>query len=122
VLFRSNGWDPAAHQLKPRTNGKRSVSVLMDAGAVVSFRYLAEGGHFFDDADADRFDDNGYGSTHSVIVLPSPKKAAPAAAPASTATKAKKTAPAKAKATPAARASAKPPTKKASGAKGKPKR
>jgi hypothetical protein len=70
-----NGWDPAAHRLKPRSNGKRSVSVLMDPGREVSFRYLAEGGHFFDDADADRYDDNGYGGTHSVLVLRTAKAA-----------------------------------------------
>ena len=65
-----NGWDPAAHQLRPRSNGKRSVSVLIDPGTEVSFRYLAEGGQFFDDAEADRLDDNGYGGSHSVLVLP----------------------------------------------------
>ena len=37
-----NEWDPAAHPLKPRTNGKRSVSVLMHPGRPVTFRYLAE--------------------------------------------------------------------------------
>jgi len=64
-----NHWDPAAHPLKPRTNGKRSVSVVMSPGPV-TFRYLAEGGHFFDDPDADRYEDNGYGGTHGVLVVP----------------------------------------------------
>ena len=89
-----NGWDPAVHQLRPRSNGKRSVSVLIDPGTEVSFRYLAEGGQFFDDVEADRLDDNGYGGSHSVLVLPpaaatAPTKA-PAPAPARTAASTKK--------------------------------
>ena len=87
-----NGWDPAVHQLRPRSNGKRSVSVLIDPGSEVSFRYLAEGGQFFDDDDADRLDDNGYGGSHSVLVLPpanapSVTRAAPAPARAAASTK-----------------------------------
>ena len=78
-----NGWDPAVHQLRPRSNGKRSVSVLIDPGTEVSFRYLAEGGQFFDDVEADRLDDNGYGGSHGVLVLPPATATASIAAPAS---------------------------------------
>jgi hypothetical protein len=34
-----------------------------------SFRYLAEGGSFFDEPDADAIEANGYGDTHSLIVV-----------------------------------------------------
>lgn len=73
-----NGWDPAAHPLKPRTNGKRSAVVTLPAGTRHAFRYLADGGHFFDDPEADGYEDNGYGGTHGVIVLDIPPRKAPA--------------------------------------------
>ena len=63
-----NGWDPAVHPLKKRSNGTRSVTVAMPPGRC-SFRYLAEGGAFFDDADADMLEDNGFGGTHSVLIV-----------------------------------------------------
>ena len=63
-----NDWDPAVHPLKKRSNGTRSVTVAMPPGRS-TFRYLAEGGAFFDDADADFLEDNGFGGTHSVLVV-----------------------------------------------------
>ncbi|MBL8932639.1 MAG: isoamylase early set domain-containing protein [Kineosporiaceae bacterium] len=48
-----NSWTPGAHTLVKRTNGTRSVSVTVPQGAVYRFRYLAEGGQWFDDPDAD---------------------------------------------------------------------
>lgn len=74
-----NHWNPAAHPLKPRTNGKRSVVVTLPPGSRHAFRYLAEGGQFFDDPEADGYEDNGYGGTHGVVVLDIPT-AAPAVA------------------------------------------
>jgi len=63
-----NGWDPAVHPLKKRSNGTRSVTVVMAPGRH-SFRYLGEGGAFFDDGDADALEDNGFGGTHSVLIV-----------------------------------------------------
>jgi 1,4-alpha-glucan branching enzyme len=48
-----NGWQPGRHLLIRRTNGTRSVAVSMRPGSAHRFRYLAEGGHWFDDPDAD---------------------------------------------------------------------
>ena len=48
-----NGWQPGRHLLVRRTNGTRSVAVSMPPGSAHRFRYLAEGGHWFDDPDAD---------------------------------------------------------------------
>lgn len=92
-----NAWDPAAHPLKPRTNGKRSVVVTLPPGSRHAFRYLAEGGHFFDDPDADGYEANGYGDVHGVLVVDAP--------PA----KVRKPAPRKPSATPAAAAAAPAP-------------
>ncbi len=48
-----NAWTPGAHALIKRTNGTRSVSVTVPSGSVHRFRYLAEGGQWFDDPEAD---------------------------------------------------------------------
>jgi hypothetical protein len=34
---------------------------------VTCFRYLADGGEFFDEPAADRIEPNGFGQTHSVL-------------------------------------------------------
>ena len=44
-----NGWDLFAHPLRRRANGTRSAAVTVLAGAMLRFRYLAEGGIWFDD-------------------------------------------------------------------------
>ena len=41
-----NDWRPGVHELRPRTNGTRSVAVTVPGGARMRFRYLAEGGHW----------------------------------------------------------------------------
>jgi 1,4-alpha-glucan branching enzyme len=72
-----NGWDPHAHPLIRDGSGHRVATVPLAPGSY-AFRYLAEGGRFFDDPQADSFADNGYGETHGVVdVMPSdgtPKK------------------------------------------------
>ena len=54
-----NGWDPHAHPLRKRGNGSRSAVVTIPAGATLHFRYLAEGGIWFDDETADMRDAQG---------------------------------------------------------------
>jgi 1,4-alpha-glucan branching enzyme len=44
-----NQWDPFAHPLRRRANQTRSVSVTVPPGSTLRFRYLAEGGRWFDD-------------------------------------------------------------------------
>lgn len=63
-----NDWNPFSHPLKKRSNGTRSVTVDLPSGCH-SFRYLAEGGSFFDDPDADAIEANGYGATHSLVYI-----------------------------------------------------
>lgn len=38
-----NSWRPGTHELRRRSNGTRSSTVTVPAGAAVRFRYLAEG-------------------------------------------------------------------------------
>jgi 1,4-alpha-glucan branching enzyme len=54
-----NDWDPFAHPLQRRSNGTRSAVVAVPAGRRVRFRYLAEGGRWFDDDTADEQDPHG---------------------------------------------------------------
>jgi 1,4-alpha-glucan branching enzyme len=44
-----NDWDPSAHPLRLRSNQTRSASVTVPVGSTLRFRYLAEGGMWFDD-------------------------------------------------------------------------
>jgi 1,4-alpha-glucan branching enzyme len=54
-----NGWDPFAHPLRRRANGTRSATVTVPAGRTMHFRYLAEGGIWFDDEAAPHQDAHG---------------------------------------------------------------
>ena len=54
-----NDWQPGAHKLVKRSNGTRTVAVAVPAGETVRFRYLGEGGVWFDDADADEITPEG---------------------------------------------------------------
>ena len=53
VVGSFNDWKPGAHKLVRRSNGTRSVTIAVPTGQPVQFRYLAEGGVWFDDEDAD---------------------------------------------------------------------
>jgi hypothetical protein len=44
-----NDWDPLANPLRIRANRTRSASVTVPSGSTLRFRYLAEGGRWFDD-------------------------------------------------------------------------
>jgi hypothetical protein len=54
-----NGWNPYAHPLRKRSNGVRSAVVTIPAGTTLRFRYLAEGGIWFDDETATMRDAQG---------------------------------------------------------------
>ena len=62
-----NGWSPEVTPLRSRSNGTRSAAVVLPVGRTFRFRYLAEGGWFFDDDACDAHEPNGYGETHSLI-------------------------------------------------------
>ena len=51
-----NGWDPFAHPLRRRANGTRSAAVTVPAGTTLRFRYLADGGIWFNDETAPALD------------------------------------------------------------------
>ncbi|WP_440098264.1 isoamylase early set domain-containing protein [Streptosporangium sp. H16] len=54
-----NDWDPYAHPMQRRDDGTYQVSLMVPARQPIRFRYLADGGVWFDDADADHHDEHG---------------------------------------------------------------
>jgi 1,4-alpha-glucan branching enzyme len=54
-----NDWTPGAHLLRRRSNGTLSVTVTVPAGRRIHFRYLASGGRWFNDPEADAHDGQG---------------------------------------------------------------
>jgi hypothetical protein len=62
-----NSWDPQRDSFVEELDGRRYVTVSVPADTVTSFRYLADGGEFYDDPAADRLEPNGFGQTHSVL-------------------------------------------------------
>ena len=47
-----NDWTPGKHKLVRRSNGTRSVTLIVPSGQELRFRYLGSGGRWFDDPDA----------------------------------------------------------------------
>ena len=52
VVGSFNDWNPYTHPLRKRANRTRSAAVTVKAGTTLHFRYLAEGGMWFDDETA----------------------------------------------------------------------
>jgi hypothetical protein len=49
VVGNFNDWNPHTHPLRKRANQTRSAAVTVRAGSTLHFRYLGEGGVWFDD-------------------------------------------------------------------------
>jgi len=49
VVGSFNDWNPYTHPLRRRANQTRSAAVTVKTGTTLHFRYLAEGGVWFDD-------------------------------------------------------------------------
>lgn len=54
-----NEWVPGRNPLIMRPDGSLSTTVVVAAGTSAHFRYLGEGGVWFDDWDADDYDEQG---------------------------------------------------------------
>jgi hypothetical protein len=101
-----NGWDSHADPLRRQPSGQRSATVLLGPGRY-AFRYLGDGGRFFDDPEADAHEANGHGDLHSVLEVPAPTEPAPTEPAPKPAAKAAKKPPAKAQQPAAKKAPAK---------------
>jgi 1,4-alpha-glucan branching enzyme len=53
VVGNFNDWNPYIHPMRKRANQTRSAAVTVRAGSTLHFRYLAEGGVWFDDETVD---------------------------------------------------------------------
>lgn len=62
-----NDWDPSVHPMKKRSNGTRSVSVELPAGATYRFKYVSADGHWFCDPAADGEEWNEFATTNSLL-------------------------------------------------------
>lgn len=67
VLGDFNGWDPAAHPLKKRSNGTRSVSVELPAGSTYHYKFLSPDGTWFCDPHGDAVELNDFHQPNSVL-------------------------------------------------------
>ena len=63
VVGSFNDWNPFTHPLRKRANRTRSAAVTVQAGTTLHFRYLAEGGVWFDDESVPAQD--GRGAAHN---------------------------------------------------------
>lgn len=63
-----NDWDPTADPLR-RHDGWLSASLDLEPGRRYRFRYLAEGGRWFNDSDVGVYEPNGMGDEDSVLDL-----------------------------------------------------
>ena len=59
VVGTFNEWRPGTHVLKKRSNGTMSATVDVPEGSLVQFRFLGEGGWWFDEPDADQITHEG---------------------------------------------------------------
>ena len=62
-----NGWDPSTDPLRPH-DGWLKASVVVEPGHY-RFRYLAEGGRWFNDAEVGVYEPNGMGDDNSLLDL-----------------------------------------------------
>ncbi|MGW1892305.1 isoamylase early set domain-containing protein [Streptomyces sp. NPDC002004] len=51
-----NDWEPGVHTLARRSDGMRAVTVSLPVNRHMGFRYLGEGGNWFDEEGADGHD------------------------------------------------------------------
>lgn len=62
-----NNWDPGPHELRRRSNGRRTAIVELPPGHRSRFRYVTAAGHWFDDGDADAYEPNPHGGVDGVV-------------------------------------------------------
>ena len=63
-----NNWTPQQHNLVRRSNRTRSTSVNLRAGKKYTFRYVEDGGTWFNDEAADGWEPSGYGTDNCIVL------------------------------------------------------
>ncbi len=64
-----NHWDPLATPMHPTGEGAYELNLLLGPGRY-AFRYLAEGGEWFDDESCDSIESDGRGGSHGILIVP----------------------------------------------------
>ncbi len=67
VLGDFNDWNPEARPMKKLKKGGFSATVSLSAPAEYRFRYLLDGTRWENDADADGYEQNAFGTEDSVL-------------------------------------------------------
>jgi 1,4-alpha-glucan branching enzyme len=63
-----NDWNAAGGQMKRRKDGTWAKTIRLAPGAY-RFRYVADGGVWYNDPEADYYEPSGFGQDNSVVVL-----------------------------------------------------
>ena len=62
-----NDWDPAAHPMHERKDGRFSTTVSLQSGESYRFKYLVDGKYWENDSAADAYIQNAFGSEDSIV-------------------------------------------------------
>ncbi len=62
-----NHWNPDAHPMKKRKDGRWSLTISLEAGNDYRYKYLLDGKHWENDWKAEKYLPNSYGTEDSVI-------------------------------------------------------
>lgn len=64
-----NDWDPEAHPMQRRKDGRFTTTVSLEAGKAYRFKYMLDGQHWENDWAADGYVPNGFSSEDSLVDL-----------------------------------------------------
>jgi 1,4-alpha-glucan branching enzyme len=64
-----NNWNETSDEMNSLKDGSFSLSLDFETGRDYQFRYLLDGNVWINDESADRYQDSGFNSQNSVIVL-----------------------------------------------------
>jgi 1,4-alpha-glucan branching enzyme len=62
-----NDWDPAAHPMRERKDGRFSTTVSLQSGRIYRFKYLVEAKYWENDSAADAYIQNAFGTEDSIV-------------------------------------------------------
>ena len=64
-----NDWSAKSHPMKPRKDGRFSITLSLEAGRAYRFKYLLDGERWENDWAADEYVTNDFGTTDSLLKL-----------------------------------------------------
>jgi 1,4-alpha-glucan branching enzyme len=63
-----NYWDPLVSPMHRKSDDLHELHLLLQPGRY-AFRYLADGGEWFDEPEADAIEPNGQGGSHTLLLV-----------------------------------------------------